>query len=302
MSATAPIDIQKNTNKICTLNCSYSFTYTPTTLRLTNEGDYLLWQVDKANMPPVVFNAKNYEVVEARLYRPSLHTFAGTQADAELIINHVSTKGNGKLLVCIPITVSSTSTTASVTYFDQILTSANLYANNSDKPTMTYDKPSFTLGKFVPMKPYYSYTGTLPYEPFTGEYNYVVFHKDAASNMSPAAFNLLQKIISTKPATIQVQPTPPSGVFYNNSGPVPAAAGDIYIDCQPVDNEGELFVPINASTGEIISSEDLKKILNDNILVKVVIGAVLMFVIWKLGYKIINALATKVEVKYESVT
>jgi carbonic anhydrase len=298
MSATAPIDIQKNTNKICSLNCSYSFTYTPTTLRLTNEGTYLLWQVDKANMPPVVYNAQNYEVVEARLYRPSLHTFAGTQADAELIINHTSTKGNGKLLVCIPITVSSTSTTESVTYFDQILTSANLYANNSDKPTMTYDKPSFTLGKFVPMKPYYSYSGTLPYEPYTGEYNYVVFHKDAATNMSPAAFNLLKGIISTQ--TIPVQSSPSGGVFYNNTGPVSSISGDIYIDCQPTDSSGEVFVSMNASTGEIVSSEDLKKILNDNMLLKLVIGSVLMFVIWKLGYKIINALATKVEVKYDT--
>jgi hypothetical protein len=163
---------------------------------------------------------------------------------------------------------------------------------------MTYDKPSFTLGKFVPMKPYYSYSGTLPYEPYTGEYNYVVFHKDAATNMSPAAFNLLKGIISTQ--TIPVQSSPSGGVFYNNTGPVSSISGDIYIDCQPTDSSGEVFVSMNASTGEIVSSEDLKKILNDNMLLKLVIGSVLMFVIWKLGYKIINALATKVEVKYDT--
>jgi carbonic anhydrase len=288
-NATAPIDLTKNTDNICNLKCAYSFKYTPTSLRITNQGSYLSFITEDANTPPVVYNDQNYRVKEVRLYMKSLHTWSGQQADAELIISHVNTTSTNKLLVCIPIVQSSTTTADSAMFFDFIMAETQRTATGKGQQTV-YNNPTLTLGKFIPLKPYYSYNGTLPWSPCNGRYSYVVFLKQNAITMSPNAYNVLKKLIPT-PNNIKPTGKNVSNVFYNNKGPTPPNVGEIYIDCQPTGDDGEVLVPAKPDSGGILDNELLQRIFNFTI-IKLLVGVLVMIVIWKVAMKAINGIAS----------
>ena len=162
-NGTAPVNIVNNPEFICDLKCEYGFKYPQSGLNITNRGEYLSLKTDSSNSPPVTYNANKYEVSDMRLYHPSLHSYGGQKADAELIIvhNNVSTQGN--LLVCVPILVGTSSSNAdSLSLFDTIISEVAKTANSPGTKT-TVNIPTFSIGKFIPQKPYYSYNGTLPY-------------------------------------------------------------------------------------------------------------------------------------------
>lgn len=294
-NATAPINLTKNTDNICNLKCSYTFTYPPTSLRITNQENYLSFLTDETNIPPVMYNDQNYNVKEVRLYCKSLHTYAGQQADAELVIVHTNTISTGNLLVCIPIVKSSTTTAECATLFDFIMAETQRTANSQGQQTV-YNNPTFSLGKFVPLKPYYSYAGTLPWTPCNGNYNYVVFQNEDAITMSPQAYKTLLQLIPA-PNNIQTKVND-SGVFYNVKGPTPPNAGEIYIDCQPTGDDGEILVPARVDTAGVLDNELLKKIFNFT-MVKLLVGVLVMLAIWKLAMKVINGIASN-SAKYAS--
>ncbi len=286
--ATAPIDLTRNTDNVCNLKCAYSFAYAPTSLKITNQGNYLSFATDTANLPPVTYNDQPYHVQEARLYCKSLHTYAGQQADAELIILHTDAKSINSLLVCIPIKQSSTTTAVCAELFDFILTETQRTANSKGQQTV-YNSPTFSLGKFIPLKPYYSYTGTLPWTPCNGEYSYIVFKKEDAITMSTQAYKLLMALI---PSPNNITPhSNPDGVFYNASGPTPPNVGEIYIDCQPTGDDGEVLVPAKVDTAGLLDNKLLKRIFNFT-LMKLLIGVLVMMIIWKLAVKLINGIAS----------
>lgn len=287
--ATAPIDLTKNTNGVCNLKCSYSFNYAPTSLQITNQGTYLSFKVDNTTAPPVIYNDQNYFVQEVRLYTPSLHTYSGgNHADAELIIVHSNMISTKNLLVCIPIVQSSTSTSDSSTFFDLIMIQLQKTANRIGQQTL-FNNPTFTLGKFVPMTPYYSYNGTLPWSPSNGNYDYVVFMNDNAITISTQAFKILKAITTTR-KTIGTFSNP-NDVFYNSTGPVPPNKGEIYIECQPTGDDGEILVPARLDTGGIVDNQMLKMLFNFT-LVKFFIGAMIMLIIWVVAGKVINVIAS----------
>ena len=287
-NATAPIDLTKNTENACNLKCSYSFTYTPTNLQIMNQGNYLSFKIDQTNIPPVVYNDQQYNVQEARLYCKSLHTYAGQQADAELVIVHTDMKSINNLLVCVPIVKSSTTTAECAELFDYIMSETQRTANSRGQQTV-YTSPTLTLGAFVPMKPYYSYTGTLPWTPCNGDYNYIVFHKDDAITMSPQAYKALLALIPY-PNNIQSKSNP-DGVFYNATGPTPANVGEIYIQCQPTGADGEILVAARTDSAGVLDNALLKRIFNFT-LVKLLIGVLVMLAIWKIAMKAINGIAS----------
>ena len=288
-NATAPIDLTKNTDNICNLKCAYSFKYTPTSLRITNQGSYLSFLTDDANTPPVVYNDQNYTVKEVRLYVKSIHTWSGQQADAELVISHTNTTSTNNLLVCIPIVQSSTTTADSAMFFDFIMAETQRTATSRGQQTV-YNNPTLTLGKFIPLKPYYSYNGTLPWSPCNGRYSYIVFLKEDAITMSPNAYSALKFLI---PRSHRIKPTGniDGSVFYNIKGPTPPNIGEIYIDCQPTGDDGEVLVPAKVDSGGILDNELLQRIFNFTI-IKLLVGVLVMLIIWKVAMKAINGIAS----------
>jgi hypothetical protein len=301
----APLNIVKNSqaDNICNLKCSYKFAYLPTNLEILNKGDHLVWKMDEANIPPVVYNDENYSVKEARIYSPSVHTYGPEKnhADAELIIIHTNRLSTESMMVCIPITTSSTTTAECATLFDFIFAEVKRTAATKGKQT-NYKNYRFSLEKFVPRVPYYSYIGTLPWSPKNGSYSYVVFDIADAITMSTQSFMALTGKSKNGVAPVtgviyehSILTIPdvqnPDGLYFNPNGPVPANDGEIYIDCQPTGSDGEVLVPAKMDSGGMLDNELLKKMWNYSMM-KIIVGALVMVAIWRLAVKIIDGIAS----------
>ena len=207
---TAPLDIvvNKQTQKLCKLKCSYQFTYQTTSLQIKNYGSMLVMYTDETATPPVIYNDNQYIIAACVLLRPSMHTFAGRRADAELVIMHQKVNSQKYLFVCVPIKSSSTTTDDSATYFDLIMAEIAQTAPSNGQNTIFVNN-TFSMKSMVPMSPYYSYSGSHPfftsnycpsilsnqtaYEPYM-KMDYIVFHMDDAITMSPQALRTLKQV------------------------------------------------------------------------------------------------------------
>jgi carbonic anhydrase len=301
-NATAPVNIVNNPDFVCDLKCEYSFKYPQSGLNIANRGDFLSLKTDASNSPPVTYNANKYEVTEMRLYHPSLHTYSGKKADAELIVVHTNVSAKGNLLVCVPIASgagagASGAGAGASDIFDTILAEVAKTATSPGKKT-TVNIPTFSIDKLIPIKPYFSYTGTLPYSPCNGEYDYVVFNKDVASlGMSIDAFKVFNKVIT---ANGYSNKNNDNGVFYNKKGPnikSISAKDDIYMECLPTGSEGETLVPAAKTTEQMFSGETIKDILKNNAFMQVLIGILLIFIITKLGGFLLGNLMSEKSVR-----
>ena len=307
IQCTAPLNIVRNlqTEKICKLKCSYQFNYAPTTLSIWNEGMFLCLGVDGVATPPVIYNDDNYNVITTFIVSPSIHTYNGQKTDAELIMWHMSTDNTKQLFVCVPIKASSTSTADSSIFLDLIMQEVTATAPADDQHTI-YHNVTFSFNKFVPMAPYFSYSGdnllltTLLggkcYKKDNGqdvspEVDYLVYHTDDAITMSPQTLAALQKVIP-KPLNVPTvdESLNPGGLFYNPNGPINQSAGEIYIDCQPTGSDGEILVAARLDGGGLLNNAMMKKIWNFTFM-KIIIGAIVMLLIWKFSMKAINGIA-----------
>jgi carbonic anhydrase len=290
-NSTAPIDITNNNASNCELKCNYNFNYPLTSvLTVANRGDYLSLRIDKSDNTPVTYNADNYEVRDVRIYKPSLHTYGGSKADAEMIISHINTSGGNNLLICVPIVVGASAADTS-TLFDTILSDVAKYASSLDKYTII-NSPTFTLNKFIPMKPFYSYNGSLPYSPCNGSYNYVVFSKEQSNvYMSQNAFNVLNKIIKSNLYTTKNK-TNKNGLFYNEKGPTALQSinggGDIYIECTPTGASGESLVPVTGTQSLSLLNFGSAGVVVDNLFFKIFIGILVIYIIMEVGKYILG--------------
>ena len=253
--ATAPVNITGSIADKCTLKCSYIFGYPLTDLTVENKGDYLRFGPDPQQNPPVNYNNEKYMVQEIRLYQPSLHTWGGQHTTAELIVVHTNiTTGTG-LLTCVPVSAGAAITPGS-DVLSSLLSRASDSAPNKGGNAGVVKLPTFTCGKFVPYsQPFYSYVGTLPYEPCSGVYNYVVFWDDSAIGVDSATASKISHVISKNSYSTKENP---GGLFYNPTGAVNSeVSGDgIYIECQPTGEDGEVLVPNKLDDDWL---EDLKK-------------------------------------------
>lgn len=278
-TATAPINIVRSLNSgDCDLKCDFQPNYQATSVSAENRGLFIRFTFDSDNNPPVVFNKEKYNVSDARLYQPSLHRYGGTQLPAELIISHQNTSQNKELLVCLPIIDSSSSAGIVDTLIDQVAIKANSLGG---KTSIGVNK--FTLSDLVPMKPYYSYTGTLPYLPCTKDnVEYVVYGQQYAVEIQSASLKNLKKVIMAN--SYQPQKNP-DGFFYNKNGPTLGDIdGDIYIECNPTGADGKVLVPEGGSSASNPPENILENILNflKNPYVSALFGALVLFIILKL--------------------
>ena len=245
-NATAPMNITKD--KIqgpCTLLCDFNHNYGTYNPNVTNKSNYLsLNYSNPSSKPPVIYNDLGYNVSEIRIYQPSLHKYNGTNAIGEILIIQ---GGNGKnLITSIPISEGGKTDKGS-SQLTTLLQEAAIRIGNENE-SMTFSGGNFSLDNFIPNRvPYFSYTGTLPYSPCNGEYAYVVFDLKHALNISSNIKYRLQKMIKTTTVDSTIGT---NYLFYNKDGANSKENNrdQIYIDCQPVNEEGELL--INESSGE----------------------------------------------------
>jgi carbonic anhydrase len=271
--ATAPINISNNTSNICDLKCEYSFEYKTTDLVGSNKGDYMSFIPNAQEPPPVTFNSDKYVVSEMKLFQPSLHTFGGVKASAEIVIIHTNVTGKGTLLVCIPVKTGTTIDNAA-TVLDTLVAQVAKLAPTSGSSAGSISLPTFTFGQLVPEKPYYNYVGTLPYKPCNGEYQYIVFPIENAIPMTSTAFKALSAIVADNSYTTQKCA---GTLYYNKNGPTKEVGGDIYIDCQPTGSSGEILIADTSDTTNMFSNiGSVWDTLKNSGIISLIIGIILM--------------------------
>lgn len=240
-NATSPVNISMDSIMgPCVLKCDYNYNYGDYVPNISNNKSYLSLNYS-GKMNPVKYNDDNYNVQEIRIYHPSLHTYNGARAAGEMFIIH---NGPGKnLIVSIPIVVGGKTNKGSVLLASVISEAAQRIPNDGESVTLSMG--NFSLDAFIPAnKGYFSYTGTLPYQPCNGTYNYVVYNIDDALNVPVDNMNQLEDIITTTNCMVKTN----NDTFYNKNGANAKNNSDeIFIDCQPVNSEGELLVNMNQS-------------------------------------------------------
>jgi carbonic anhydrase len=269
------MNINKNVSGNCKQKCEYIFDYPLTNLVAQNKGDHISFKPDNQRVSPVWFNGDKYDVKTLKLYRSSVHAFSGSRADAELMIEHVGVTSGGRLMVCVPIVATNTTTSS----LDKLIQRVSQFAPTAGGDAGDISLPNFSIADLVPMKPYYSYKGSLPNSEM-GDYKYdvIVFNKDSAIHFSKDGRKMLKNLIdqhdySTLPGKNGTETFSGSkhtiaeetSVFFNKSGPKKNASGkdEIYIDCQPTGaSDDVVMVDVPNDNIDIGSDEMMNKIIS----------------------------------------
>ena len=223
---------------------------------------------DNSSVPPVLYNNQKYNVTNILITCPSLHTFNGSQASAEIVIEHSPVTGGGQLFVAIPFSSSSESSTASNLVTEIIQSVATNAPSQGNSTNLSLS--DFTLQNVVPNKPFFSYTDS-------DKNDWIVFGMLSAIPLSSNTLTTLGQII--KPFPLQMTG---NSVFFNSSGPNSSGSvGDgIYISCKPTgSSEEETAVEYSKNT----PSYDLSNMMNSPIaflIIQIVIGCILFVIVF----------------------
>jgi len=242
-SCTAPINIADNeVTGDCSLKCTYQINYGMSSPTIVNMGDCLALK-EFGPTCTAKYNDQDMIVTEARFYFPSLHKFQGGRKSGEMLIIH---EGYGKkLIVSVPIVAVGTSAPSGLgnTQITSMFTQGAKSTPNKEE-TSLLKVNNFSLNNVIPTKvPFYSYTGSKPYLPCGGnDTTYIVFaDENSAINVPLIATEKIKRILVSSDATIHSTPT--SGLYINKKGvKTTNMTDDIYIDCNPVDAEGNILV------------------------------------------------------------
>jgi len=283
-SATAPINIIDASAKDCKGKCDYSFFYENTSGYVKNyNNEYLLVNIQDNTLS--TFNSKSYQIEEIRIYSPSLHSYGGTKADGEFLIIHKNINGPDKFIVSIPLIKGGNITQSS----NDIKNIINIAAQSGVNQSSELYGMTINLNDYIPRTIYYFYKGTLPFSCGTGVLvNYVVYSKnirDSSINIPEDILNKLNNIINKQ--SVEIKPTPDE---FGKSKDPPSnsvgGGGDIYIDCQPVGESGEILVntPKTSIFGDTLKNLDPNKHKNVGI-----VALVILFIMILLAFKNIVA-------------
>ena len=177
------------------------------------------------------------------MYVPSLHKYNGNSADGELFIYHTNITGGSDLLVCIPISRSHGTQENATLQLEAIMSEMKNTGNRMGEQS-TIKGLKFNLNDFIPKKGFYTYSATLPYYPCNGCITYIVYDKsDASIYLSNSVLKDIKHIIEKTFVNVH-KITDRIGYSYNKTGGVQhgANADDIYIDCSPTGDDGEILI------------------------------------------------------------
>lgn len=239
-NATAPIDIPtgSNVNPIKgTFTCIYDANLcSGASVTVSADRSHLSIPCSGGTSNTISFYGNPYVPSEIRIYAPSLHTYNGSHADAEMLIVHTaSSSSNAGLIVSIPIAVSTSANSDLAAIFQAANTiSANTIAINASAPI----NDDINVNSFIPAKPYYVYYGTLPYDSCSGNYYYAAF-TDPISAAGP-----LSAIVASGSAT--VPQSMKTNLQKSKTGPdtgVGSGSAEQYVLFQLVGDEDDAAAP-----------------------------------------------------------
>jgi hypothetical protein len=213
----------------CYEKCLYSFNYPISNYCTVTNIDQQYLKLDynySTTKTAVTFNNVEYKVSNICIYFPSLHNFNDSPASGEIIIYHDATNGN-KLNVCIPLNVTSGTPCPLLNNIFNEIISHQIIDNQPHDLSLDQD---YNINSFVNYSPYYYY--------LDNKTNYVVYGLNNGILITNDVLTSIKRII-TKP----YQQLPyMTDLNYNEKGPYNDVGDDIYIDCQPVDSEGNLLI------------------------------------------------------------
>lgn len=250
-SATAPINIVSSQANECKGKCDYSYFYQNTSGSVKNYNqEYILINLQDDSI--TTFNSKSYQLEEIRLYSPSLHLYGGEKSQGELMIIHKNVNGPDKLIVSIPIILGGNLSQSS-NDLKQII---DIVSESENNQTSQLTGMTINLNNFIPKTVYYFYKGTLPFSCGSSVLvNYVVFSKNIRNspiNLQQETLTKINKLIEEQ--SIDIKPKPNNFGLSKNPPQLSGSSsgGDIYIDCQPVGEDGEIL--INTSKNSIMGN------------------------------------------------
>lgn len=288
-----PMDITNNNiikpKGTCDLKCKYSFKYNDSISTIINTGNYLKLSYERHNTHQVLFNSSPYYVSNIYIYSPSLHTYSDVKADGEIIIEHTSIS-DIPLYVCIPLIKNEASSKSSNT-LDYIIDNAVKYMKPDSQPYNLIN--TINLNHFIPNKKFYSYKSC-------ENKNYIVFSKEdgAYCTIKNKTLTNLKSIINN--SKIEVNTNKDREFFVNNKGPESLSgnmrADDIYIDCKPVNDDGNIIESNSTKSKEtfleeIFNPENIKK-FKKSIFFYILIGILVLiglYILFKLLMKLIDS-------------
>jgi hypothetical protein len=214
----------------CYDKCLYSFNYPNSNFCTFTNMDQQYFNLSYNNSttnPPANFNSVDYTVDRVCIYFPSLHNFNNVPVSGEIVIYHTGTDAT-KLNVCIPLNVDGgTSSPLLNNIFNEVI--SNQYTDN-DPHDLSLDV-DYNLNDFVKYAPYYYY--------YDNEVNFIVYGLNDGILVTKNVYETIITTLITKP----YQPFQSiSYLSYNDRGPYNTAGDEIYIDCQPVDSDGNLLI------------------------------------------------------------
>ena len=304
---TYPVDL-KETNNICDITCNLSFDYNNSSnFSVDNyNGIYLNINYEEAPNPNVTLSSSKFTANQIRIFTPSLHKYNGKYADAELLINHTG-NNNKNLIISIPIKNEGYLSNSSNTLARIIGDMANSRINNFTDP-LIINNYSLNCNNLVPEKPFFYYEGCSNNPNFFINtnvkiiaFNYVENSKSSGAIIVDNKFMTNLKALLTNPNKISTVNISSTEILYNQNGPSNSKKENIYIDCQPTNEDGEIYTPLESGAPPNLFSNIFKSGLNNKemSIIKGLLGLFVMFIILYIAKILMEKIVGKLK-KFDS--
>lgn len=233
--------IPSRVEKKCSLKCSLFYNYPESPNIIINRGknvttardfSYMFINTDDiTSKNPVLYNSKPYAFKGIYLYNGGIHKYGTATPVLEVVIKHTSGTGES-LYLCIP--VFSTNSSTSVNMVDKMI-----QAYDSSTTGSVYIQ-SFNLGYIIPKSTYFTHTGA--YRKGDGASDVYITFPSNSLYLNQGTLDRFIKMCKSAYATTYSYST--MTVYQNEKGTTEngfSGEGQIYIDCQPTDSEGEII-------------------------------------------------------------
>tara|TARA_Y100000389_G_scaffold88348_1_gene84777 strand:- start:1673 stop:2725 length:1053 start_codon:yes stop_codon:yes gene_type:complete len=287
---------------VCPYEYSYDYSY-ESQCKVTKEAKHLkivCWTKSYVS----IGSSKNLTLTEMKLYSPSINTWDGVNAKAEIVLKHVDSEGK-ITWVCVPVDESRDGAGADIDFFNSINEAVKVLVGDTNGTMKLVELGGgFTLNKLIPISSFYYAEGdglkfsNGPCD--AGMNNIIIFPKSAAIKMKPDVTIKLQSLISKyNPPRREIEGSksknghPGDGQFSINEVGTKAntmvkdsKTGVMAMTCEPV---------IDPSTQKNVSApKDTKRFASDNfsglpkekmwkyikIVVGIIVGLGLVFVLY----------------------
>jgi carbonic anhydrase len=252
MSYNSPIDFTSGTAYTqCSDTCKFTFKYSDSSCTVRKftilDQQCLYASYDTGNSSTnVVYNGISYVPYMCLIFNGSFHTYDKEKSPGELLIVHHGDGGAGAgktLIVCIPISISDTSTLSeSGEIIDQIIkTVPKAQVSKSDESSSPFGvKGLYNLSQIIPENaPYYTYIGNAFYSTRSEAINYVVYTQGNVCKISQAAMTNLNAIVKKNNAPTTSMPVNTASL--NSIGANGSSSNQIYIECKPTGDDGVIL-------------------------------------------------------------